>query len=55
MCVQIIHTIINYLILLRHTMQTCINPDCETIHMTNNLKRCTVCGHPFNDYGLSPS
>jgi hypothetical protein len=35
-------------------MQTCINPECETIHMSDNLIICTECGHPFNDYGLSP-
>ena len=35
-------------------MQYCINEECETLHMSDNLKKCTVCGHPFNDYGLSP-
>lgn len=33
-------------------MQMCINPDCETIHLSDNLIKCQVCGHPFNDYGI---
>jgi hypothetical protein len=52
MCVQIIHTIINSLNLHYHSMQTCVNPDCETIHLSNNLKKCSVCGHPFEDYDV---
>lgn len=35
-------------------MQTCPNPECETTHLSMNLKKCVVCGHPFETYGLSP-